>query len=407
MGRVSSASGSTTIPAQSRRGRAFVLASLVLMALNLRAAVGSVGVVLAAIRSDLGMSVTVGGVLTTLPVLCFAFFGVTANDIVRHLGLHRTAVTSIAFTVVGLAVRTVVHDGALFITASAVALAGCAVGNVLLPPLVKLHFPDHIASVSSLYGAAIMAGAALSAALTVPVADAFGGWRIGLAVWAVLALVTVLPWLVLSRRDVQMETRARSAFRLSVVARSPLAWVMALFFGTQSAQAYAQFGWLPQIFTDAGLSDSYAGLMQGILSGVAIPLTLALPYLLRRVGDRTVLPWTFGLLTIAGWLGVLLWPTTVPWLWAVLLGLGGAAFTWVLTMLGKRTTSPDGTAALSSFVQGLGYLLAAVGPFGAGVLHDLTGSWTTPLLCLIGLAVLMSVLGTYICRPQTFEETIG
>ena len=391
---------------ESRRARILVLVAIVLLALNLRVAVGSLGVLLSTVRDDIGMSSTIAGILTTLPVLCFAFFGATTNSVVRKVGLHRTAALLLVLIVIGLVVRSVVDSQALFVVASAAALAGGAVGNVVLPPLVKLHFPHKIATVSSLYTAAMMGGAALASALSVPIADVGGGWRVGLFAWAVLALITLLPWLGLLRHDVHVNARQSSKMTLATVRSSPLAWAMALFFATQSAQAYAQFGWLPAIFVDAGLSSSAAALLQSIVPGIGIPLTLMLPYLMRKFGHRPVLPWFFGLVTIAGWTGILLAPTNAPWLWAGLLGLGGGAFSWVLTMLAQRTRTPDGTAALSSFVQGVGYLLAAIGPFGAGFLNDLTGSWAVPLLCLTALALLVIPLGTYISRPRMFEDTL-
>ncbi|MGH3424133.1 MAG: CynX/NimT family MFS transporter [Nocardioidaceae bacterium] len=391
---------------ESRRTRIFVLVCMILLALNLRAAVGSLGVLLGPVSDDLGMSATVGGVLTTLPVLCFAAFGVLANTIVRVIGLHRTAALAIAFIAAGLAARALTDSTVVFIATSAAALAGGAVGNVILPPLVKLHFPDRVGAVSALYTASIMAGASLSATVTVPVADAAGGWRIGLMLWAVAAFVTLLPWIGLLRRDVHASMRERSTIKLPAIIRSPLAWVMAVFFALQSAQAYAQFGWLPQIFTDAGLTNGEAGLMQGLLTGVGIPMALSLPYLMRKLGNRPYLPWLFGSVTVTGWLGVLIAPTAAPWAWAVLLGIGGGAFPWGLTMLGHKTRSHDGTAALSSFVQGLGYLFASAGPLGTGVLHDLSGSWTVPLLVLTALAAGIAVLGTVICRPVMFEDTL-
>ncbi|WP_194846528.1 MFS transporter [Mumia zhuanghuii] len=395
-----------TSPAPETAGkRAFVLACIILLALNLRASVGSVGVVLNPIREDLGMSATAAGVLTTLPVVCFAVVGSLANTIVRAIGLHTTAATAMAAVALGLGVRAFVDDTTVFLIASALSLAGCAIGNVILPPLVKVHFPDRIAFVSSVAGAAIVGGATLSAALTVPISEATGDWRWGLFSWALLALVTLLPWLRLLRHDVRT-TDAPTPIVLRRLVRAPLAWVMAVLFGAQAAQAYAQFGWFPAILEDAGLSDGYAGSMLAIITGVGIPAALALPLLLARTGDRAWLPWGFAVVTVAGWLGLLWWPTQAPWLWALLLGVGGAAFPWVLMMIAKRSRTHEGTVALSGFVQGLGYLVAALGPFGTGALHDATGGWGAPIAMLVVLATLIGVLGSYLVRPIMIEDQL-
>jgi MFS transporter, CP family, cyanate transporter len=381
-------------------------AAIILLAANLRVAVGSIGVVLASVRGDLGMSVTVGGVLTTLPVLCFAVFGVSSAGTVRRLGLHRTSVVVLVLVTVGLAARSVVHNTTLFLLCSVICLAGAAVGNVILPPLVKVHFPDRVAAMSALYGAALMGGAAVASVTTVPLSDAFGGWRSGIGLWAILSAVALLPWLALLRHDVHDEIRSQQRLSLRDLARSRLAWAMLLVFAAQSAGAYSQFGWFPEILTDGGVSAGYAGTLLGVISAVGIPIALCLPWLMARVGDRPYLPVAFAGATAAGWLGVLLAPGTVPWLWSILLGIGGGAFTWTLTMIARRSRTPAGTTALSVATQGVGYLIAGFGPFGAGLLHDISGGWTVPIVVLIGLAALIGVFGTIVATSGPLEDTL-
>jgi CP family cyanate transporter-like MFS transporter len=375
--------------------------SIVLLALNLRALVASLGVVLETARTDLGISPTVAGVLTTLPVVCFGVAGLAASGPVRRIGLHRSVVALLALVVLGLVLRATTSSAALFIAATALALVGAAVGNVVLPPLAKQHFPDRLPLISSLYGAAIMGGAALASFTTVPIADALGGWRSGLVVWAGLAGLTLLPWLLLARHRVTAPTSPPVAYRSLL--RSPTAWALTGTFGVQSAQAYAQFGWFPAILVDAGLSEAHAGAMLGLLTLIGLPLTLSLPWLMGRAGDRPLLPWFFAAATVAGWTGVLVAPSTATWAWAVLLGLGGGAFTWTLTMIGQRATSAESTTALSGFTQGVGYLLAGLGPFGAGALHDLTGGWTVPVAVLLVAGVGIGVLGSAVMRAAPVD----
>lgn len=391
---------------QPDRGRLLVGAAIILLALNLRLAVGSVGVVLDDLRDDLGMSASVAGVLTTLPVLCFAFFGGSSHGVVRRLGLHRTTVLLLAVTAVGLVARAFVDSSALFLLLTVVSLAGAAVGNVILPALAKVHFPDRIPLISSLYGAALMTGAALGSVVTVPIADVFGSWRAGIGAWAILALAALIPWLRFLGHDLHVDPAASTRLRMSSLRRSRLAWATALCFGSQSAQAYAQFGWFPAILHDGGLSTTAAGAMQGVLSAVGIPVTLALPALIHRVGTRPWLPWLFSGVTVVGWLGVLVAPSSLALLWAVLLGVGGCAFTWTLTMIGRRSRTPDGTAALSAFAQSIGYVVAGIGPFGTGLLHDATGDWTLPVLLLAAAGLLIGVFGTIVNREVYVEDTL-
>lgn len=398
----------TTAPAatHSRAGRWLVGAAIVLLAANLRVAVGSLGVVLETVRGDLGMSATIGGVLTTLPVLCFSIFGVGSARSVRRLGLHHAAVIVLVMTGTGLALRSMVHSGGLFLLCSVLALAGAAVGNVILPPLVKAHFPDRIPLMSALYGSALLAGASISSITTVPLSQSLGGWRPGLGLWAGFAVVAVAPWLLMLRRDLHAGPPTVAHIPVRALARSRLAWAMVVVFAAQSAGAFAQFGWFPEILTDSGVSAREAGTMLGVITAVGIPVTLSLPWLISAVGDRAWLPWGFSALTAAGWLGVLLNPDGAPLLWAVLLGLGGGAFTWTLTMIARRTRTTAGTTVLSVVTQGLGYLLAGIGPFGIGALHDLTGSWDVPLMVLIVLSGFIAVFGTIVARPVMLEDTL-
>ncbi len=395
-------------------------AAIVLLALNLRTAVGSIGVLLTSIQDDLGLSPTAAGVLTTLPMICFALVGLSTGAVVRRLGLHRTTVLALALAGSGMALRAVVESPALFFLFSAVALGGAAMGNVVLPPLAKTHFPDRIALVSALYGAALIGSGSVTTSLTVPVAEGFappstalrsvlGGtpsWRIGLGVWAVLALLALLPWLRMLRHDVHARLQPQDRLPTASVARSPLTWALVACFAAQSGVAYAQFGWFSTILVDAGVGPAKAGVLLGLLTGVGVPLTLSLPWLVRRWGGTAVLPVTFGALTLVGWVGMVVAPATVSALWAILLGLGSGAFTWCLTMIGQRARTTAGTTALSTLVQGPGYLIGGLAPFGTGFLHDVTGSWTVPLLGLASLGVIIAIAGAYADRSAPLEDTL-
>lgn len=411
---------STTSPhGSTRRGKLLVLAAIVLLALNLRVAVASLGVVLPQVREDLHLSAVLAGLLTTVPVLSFAVFGVAGGALSGRIGLHRSAALALLLIIAGLIGRPFAHARWAFLILTVVAVAGAAIGNVILPALAKQHFPSRVAFVSSLYGATLVGGATLASATTVPLSSALGGWRPALGVWSGLAVVAFLPWLIFSLRRADREQGAsidrsrpgrgrprRTGWPLRRLAHSRLARVMALLFAAQSAQAYAQFGWYPAILVDGGLPAGEAALMLALVTAVAVPLTLVLPGLIRATRGRASLPIGYAAITMLGWLGVLLAPTTLPWLSALLLGTGSTAFTWVLAMIAQHSRSPEGTIALSGFVQGVGYLLASVGPFGTGALHDLTGSWTSPIVVLIGISAMIGVLGSLVCRAGDIEDDL-
>lgn len=387
------------------RPRVLVLVGLVLLAVNLRTAAVSVGPVLAEIRTGLDMSAATAGLLTSLPVLAFAIFGAVAPWLARVVGVHRTTLVSLAAVVAGLAGRAVVDTSAAFLGLSMLALAGMATANVLLPSLVKLHFPDRVGFVTALYTTALAVGLTATLTLTVPIATVAGGWRGGLGWWALLALLAALPWLRLAAHDRHPAPAPRTV-RLSDVVRTPLGWAMALLFGLQSIHAYVVFGWFALLWRDAGYSAAAAGLLVGLVAAVGIPLSLWLPTLAGRREDHRGLLWAVCACYPVAYAGLLVAPHSLAVVWAVLVGAGCSIFPLVLVLIGLRARTPAGTAALSGFAQSVGYLLAGVGPFTVGLLHEATGGWSAPLWLLIALVLPMALLAAYVGRPLVLEDQL-
>ena len=385
--------------------RVLVVVGIVVLAFNLRPAAISIGPVLADLRDGLGMSSVEAGVLTSLPVLAFAVFGALAPRLAAHVGLHRATLLAVGSIVVGLGARASVEGVWVFLLLSLLSLAGMATANVLLPSLVKLHFPERIGLLTAVYSTALAMGLTSASMLTVPVAESFDGWRSGLLVWAVTAGIAVLPWLGLVVHD-RAPADEDARVGLKAVARTHLGWLMATFFGLQSMQAYAIFGWFAEIYRDAGFSASTAGLLLGVITGITIPLSVLIPTLAARSHDQTWLMWALAICYPIGYVGLILAPHGGALLWALLIGVGTCTFPLILTLIGLRARSSVGTAALSGFTQSAGYLLAVVGPFGIGLLHDLSGGWTVPLLALVAINVPQLLVGLAIAHPAYVEDEL-
>ena len=382
-----------------------MLLGMVLLALNLRPAAVSVGPVLAEVRQGLGMSTVAAGLLTSMPVLAFAVFGALAPWLARLVGVHRVTLGALIAVAVGLAGRAAVGHEPAFLALSMLALAGMAMANVLLPSLVKLHFPDRIGRVTSIYTTALAIGLTAAITLTVPVADAFGGWRAGLASWALVAAVAAVPWLGLVAHDRHLDGPAHT-IRFADVARTRLGLAMALFFGLQSLQAYAVFGWFAQLWRDHGYSAGQAGLLVGLVAAVSIPLSLWIPAAAaRREDQRGLLLAVMGCYPV-GYVGLMIAPHDLAVLWALLVGIGAVTFPIVLTLIGLRSRTPAGTAALSGLTQSLGYLIAVVGPFAVGAIYDASGGWTWPLALLTALTIPQIAVGMYVGRPAYIEDQL-
>jgi CP family cyanate transporter-like MFS transporter len=382
------------------------MAGIILLSFNLRPAAVSIGPVLAEVRSSFGMSAATAGLLTSLPVVAFAVFGALAPASASRFGIHRVTLAAVLVVIVGLGGRAVTGSEAVFLLLSLLALSGMAMANVLLPSLVKLHFPDRIGLVTAIYTTALSTGLTAALVLTVPVSDALGGWRYGLGAWAALAIAAAVPWVFLAAHDRNLERVARTvSFR--DVARTRLGLAMALFFGLQSLQAYAIFGWFAQLWRDSGYSATVAGVLAGVLAGTAIPLSLWLPNVLARSPDpRRVLFAAIACYPV-GYVGLMIAPHDLAILWAVVVGIGTVTFPLILTLIGLRARTPEGTAALSAFTQSTGYLIAAAGPFAVGLVHDVSGGWTVPLVLLLALALPLFPLAAYVSKVRYVEDQLA
>ena len=376
---------------------------MVMLATNLRPAAAGIGPLLGRIQHDTGLSGFGAGVLTTLPVLCFGALAPLAPALSRRLGERTTVAAALSLLLLGLLVRLVPGLGFLFI-GTALAGTAIAVGNVLLPVLVRRNFPHRIGLLTGMYTTALVGFAALAAGVSVPVANAFGGgWRPGLAIWAIPTAITLAVWAPqLRRRQRPADSGADQVAGARALLRDRVAWSVTLFFAIQSAGFYATLAWLPTVFQSHGMSTTKSGLLLSLSLVVGLIPALTLPSLATRTHDQRGYIVAVVCVVATGWLGVILAPTSVPYLWVVLLGLGqNAAFPLALTLIVVRGGSVTATAGLSTLVQSVGYLIAAVGPLAIGAVHDLAHSWTPPLLVLLALLAPQLLVGLAAARDRT------
>ncbi|MFJ7127294.1 CynX/NimT family MFS transporter [Streptomyces sp. NPDC098101] len=411
----------------ARRFLVPVTVGLVLAALNLRPAITSLGALLEEVSEGLHMSGSVAGVLTSVPPLCFAVFGITAPRLARRFGPAAVVCAGMAAIFTGLLLRPLAGGTAGFLAASALALMGIAVSNVLMPVIVKRYFPDRVGTMTGLYSMALALGTSVAAAATVPLTDALGGdWRLGLGVWAALAALAVLPWLPLLRdrdRDSRTKvgpsstktgssrtetgssrTEAKAPAAAPRVTRSRTAWALGAFFGLQATGAYITMGWMPQIFRDAGVPASTAGVLLAVTMVMGVPLAFVIPRLATRMKTQGPIVVALALCGLGGYTGLLLAPAAGAWVWAVLLGVSNCAFPLALTMIGMRSRTGAGVVRLSAFAQSVGYLISIPGPLLVGVLYQHSGGWGLPIALMGGLMVPQMIVGILAGRDRTVED---
>jgi CP family cyanate transporter-like MFS transporter len=394
--------------ARPDRRRRWMLAATLLAAANLRVAITSVPPLLGAIRHSLDLGLVEASFLTTLPVLGFGLMAPLAAPAARRLGLGRALLLSLAALAAGLAVR-VGPDATTLFVGTALASAGMAAGNVLMPAIVKESFAAATGWMTGLYTTAMARAGAVAAGASEPLAQAASGlgWRAGLGVWSLLAAAALLVWRAAGPGGTEPPPGPDPVAMWGRVARDPVAAALTLFMGLQSASYYAVLTWLPTVAQADGLGARVGGLLLTLASVVGMPFGLALPAWSQRLPAQALPAAAVSLCTAVGLAGLALAPGAGLVVWTVLFGVGqGASFPLALTLIGLRTRTSADTAAVSAFVQALGYAMAALGPVLVALLREATGSWTAPILVLAATAAVQAAFGARAGRPG-FVRTEG
>ena len=384
-----SPSAAETTPARPRArrplGAVLLVVAVASLAVNLRPALTSVGPVLPTISRELGLGEGTQGVLGALPLLAFAVVSPLVSRPARRFGAERVLMAALAGLAVGLAVRSWGGEAGLWL---GTAVLGCAiaVGNVLVPSIVKRDHSSRVARATGLYTACINVGASVASVSAVPLAR-WAGWRVALGVWLVPAVLVGLLWWPRARAE-RADIRAGSSSVEPVVSvwRQPAAWLVTAFMGLQSTVFYVMVTWLPTIEISRGLPAAEAGVHLFVFQILGIVAGLTIPRLMRPQG-QVLAAVMASVPMLVGAVGLIVWPA-VGLVWAVCVGLGcGASLSVALSLIGLRGRTHHETTQLSGMAQSVGYLLAALGPVAAGVLAERTGGWTASLVMVAVLAV--------------------
>ncbi|MCD5347587.1 MFS transporter [Agromyces sp. S2-1-8] len=390
-------------------GRALALIGIALVAFNLRTGVASLSPIIVRVEHEIALAPVVVGLLGMLPPLCFAVFGIATPPLAKRFGLEPLLVGALIALTAGLAWRGLADSALALVAAGAVIFATTGIGNVLLPPLVKRYFPDRIGLVTTIYVTAMSISTFVPPLVAVPVADA-AGWRVSIGAWALVAVVSVVPWIALlvhpkrDARDALPEEPAAGG--LGRVVRSPVAWALAVIFIVSSFNAYSAFAWLPRVLVDiAGVTPAQAGALLSLYAAMGLPAGIVVPIVAARYGRVRLLVAVSMAAFVLGYLGLLLAPETATWLWVALAGIGPLMFPLALVLINLRSRTHAGAVALSGFVQSIGYLVAAAGPLLVGFVHATTGDWTVPIILLLLSIVPGAIAGVVAAKPRYVEDT--
>lgn len=378
---------------------------IILVGANLRAPLTSVGSLISLIRDDLGISHTVAGTITTLPLLAFAFLSPFAPKIAKRIGMERTIFLSLLVLLIGVISRSLFGTSFLFVGTIFIGLA-IAFGNVLMPGFIKINFPLKVGLVMGCYSVAMNVFGALASGLSVPISSIQGiGWKGSLAIWAILVFIALLFWLPQLQKKEKLTNNTNTPLKKGrSIWRSSLAWYITLFMGLQSLIFYTLITWLPDILQIHGYNPNEAGWMLFLMQFALIPITFIMPVIAERMRNQKLLGGITAGFFIVGIAGLLLGHQALIPIAVIMIGMAsGSAFSLCMMFFSLRTSDGQQAAEMSGMAQSFGYLLAAIGPTLFGALHDISGGWELPLIMLISLAGIIFVVAIAAGKDRLIE----
>lgn len=387
----------TKTPKKPATSGFLLVAAIFLISMNLRPAITGVGPVLEFIRADTGLSAVLAGVLTSIPLAAFALMSPWAAAIGGKLGMERAIFIALIVLAAGVLLRSAPSLFALY-AGSILLAAAIAVGNVLVPGLIKRDFPDRVGLMTSVYATTLATFASLSSGISVPLADTLPGeWRGSLAVWFIPAIVTALI-LLPQLKNATKPLAAPGEKATQSVWRSKLGWNVTLFMGLQSMSFYTILSWLSSILQDQGYTPLAAGWIVAMFPALGIPVGFVFPLMMSRFKDQRAVSLFWSLVMLAGYVGMIFLPQFTVF-WVIVSGIAlGFCFPLALAFFALRASNTQQAAALSGMAQSVGYGIAALGPVLFGALHDFTQGWTAALWMIVACAAMQAYVGWHAGR---------
>jgi MFS transporter, CP family, cyanate transporter len=390
----------------TRLGKVLLFMGIIFVAFNLRPAITSVGPLIGLIRGETGISNSLAGLLTTLPLLAFAAISPIAPKIAKRLGSERSILLGLIVLGLGILIRSIGVLYPLYIGTILIGI-GIAICNVLLPGIVKQKFPGKVGLLTGSYTLSMAFWSGLAPGLSFPLAENLHlGWRMSLGVWIILLLLAIGFWLPLSRRNEERASNPQKDRANLSIWTSAIAWQVTLFMGLQSMVFFSFSTWLPEILHDKGLSITAAGWVVTIMLFCGLPANFLIPILADRLPNQKGIALGIGIFCFTGILGLLFGVNSfLLIISSISIGIAlGAAISHALILISLRAASVSQAADLSGMAQSVGYILAAIGPFILGYLYDVHMNWTFPLILLAIVSILFTIAGIGAGRNQYVHQ---
>ncbi|BED47817.1 major Facilitator Superfamily protein [Escherichia coli 2-011-08_S1_C1] len=142
-----------------------MLLVLVLIGLNMRPLLTSVGPLLPQLRQASGMSFSVAALLTALPVVTMGGLALVGSWLHQHVSERRSVAISLLLIAVGALMRELYPQSVLLLSSALLGGVGVGIIQAVMPSVIKRRFQQRTPLVMGLWSAALMGGGGLGAAL--------------------------------------------------------------------------------------------------------------------------------------------------------------------------------------------------------------------------------------------------
>lgn len=386
----------------NKKQKIILIIGIIFISFNLRAPLTAIGSLASIIRDYFQISNSLTGFITTLPLIVFAIVSPFVTRISLKFGNGLTMLIGLLILISGELIRSYTGLTGVFI-GTVILATGICIGNVLIPSIIKLVFPDRVAAITSIYTPVMSMFAAISSGISIPLATGMNlGWQNTLSIWLIVGIFALIIWIpqlkksawnIESKSNVKAEDVSLDE-KTPPIWKSPLAWYVTLFMGLQSILFYCFIAWLPAILQSNGLSSELSGYMLSLYQITGVPASFVVSQIADKIKSQRILAAITSSIYLTGILGLAFGSnTSMMYVYLTLMGIGsGSSVSLALSFMGLRASNAKEAAKLSGMAQSIGYLLGAIGPLLIGSLYDVTGSFREPFIFIITITVLLILL---------------
>ena len=387
---------------------------ITLVGFNLRSVLLAVPPVLPLIQHDLGLSYTLTGFMTALPVLVLAVGAWPSGLLAERIGARLSVSIGLGLLAAGTLLRAFRLNIPSLFFFTLILSVGITMSQTAVPVLIRRWYPKQIGLVSALFSDGLILGEAVAAGITVLIMVRFLGnddWTGTFVFWGIPVVVLFALWLLVAPSGPAKVSRTRLSRKhasanvldtnLPAQRKRVNALHLGILVGGGSLIYFGMNAWIASY--NQALHQSFitpAALLA--LNAAQLPVSIGVTFVAQHIAGRR---WPFivaGIISAIAINGWIFTPAQLQPLWAALLGGSGALVFTLGIALPPLLASPQEVGRLTGITLSLTYGVAFVGPFIGGALWDHFNVPALAFVPVIVASVLLIVLGALLPSRSSF-----